>query len=76
MFGLGLPELIVIAFIGLVVIFPYWKIFSKAGFSRWLSLTQIIPILNLVVLFYLAFAEWPALRELNRLKQSSTGGPT
>lgn len=76
MFGLGLPELIVIAFIGLVVIFPYWKIFSKAGFSRWLSLTQIIPIPNLVVLFYLAFAEWPVLRELNRLKQSSTGGPT
>lgn len=75
MFGLGLPELIVQAFIGLIVNFPYWKIFSKAGFSGWLSFTQIIPILNIVVLFYLAFAEWPALRELDRLKQSPTGGP-
>lgn len=74
MFGLGLWELIIIAMIiGIVFILPYWKIFSKAGFSGWMSLTQIIPILNFIILFYLAFAEWPVHRELNSFKQGSRG---
>ena len=64
-------ELIFIAIIGLLVILPYWKIFSKAGFSGWLSLTQLVPALNIVVLFYLAFAEWPIQRRLNRMKIAS-----
>ena len=64
MFGIGMPELIIIAFIAIVIVLPYWKIFSKAGFSGWLSITMIIPLLNIVMLFYLAFAEWPALKKL------------
>ena len=67
MFGIGMPELIIIAimsFISIViVVLPYWKIFSKAGFSGWLSVTMIIPPINIVMLFYLAFANWPVLKE-------------
>jgi hypothetical protein len=73
MFGLGVQELLLLVIIGLLVILPYWKIFSKAGFSGWWSLTLIVPILNFIMLFYLAFAEWPVHRELRRLKQLSTG---
>jgi hypothetical protein len=40
-------ELAIIVLIGLILIVPFWKIFSKAGFSGWLSLTQIVPVLNL-----------------------------
>ncbi len=65
---LGAPELIVIL---AVVIVPFWKIFAKAGFSAWLSLTLIVPLVNIIMLFYLAFAEWPVYRELRRLKQSA-----
>jgi hypothetical protein len=36
MFGVGPLELIILGFI---LILPFWKIFSKAGFSGWLSLT-------------------------------------
>lgn len=39
-------------------IVPYWKIFSKAGFSGWLSLCMLIPLVNLIVLYYVAFSEW------------------
>jgi hypothetical protein len=64
--ALGLPELLGIGFIaalsGVVVILPFWFIFTKAGFSGWLSLTQIIPLVNVIALFYLAFAEWPIHR--------------
>ena len=64
MFGLGFQELLLLAIIGLVVVLPFWKIFSKAGFSGWLSLVMVIPLLNLVMLFYLAFARWPVHRDL------------
>lgn len=42
---------------------PFWKIFSKAGFSGWLSLLVLIPVVNLAVFYVLAFSEWPALRQ-------------
>ena len=72
-FRFGPWELMLLAIIGLLVILPYWKIFSKAGFSGWLSLTQVVPILNIIMLFYLAFAEWPVRRELNHMKQGLVG---
>jgi hypothetical protein len=63
---LGLPELLVILFVGfamlLAVLWPYSKIFSKAGYSGALALLMLIPGVNLAVLFWFAFAEWPALR--------------
>ena len=46
----------------LLAIFPFWKIFRKAGFSPWLSLLFGIPVFNIGLLFYLGFAEWPALK--------------
>jgi hypothetical protein len=61
---------------GLLVVLPYWKIFSKAGFSGWFCLTQLVPIINLIAFFYWAFAEWPIQRELNRMKQGSDGTVT
>jgi hypothetical protein len=65
---IGLPELLVLFVVGVLVlcvtILPFWMIFKKAGFSPWLSLTQLLPLVNLVALFYLAFAEWPVHRGL------------
>ncbi len=41
-----------------VVLIPYWMIFKKAGFSPWLSLLMIIPLVSLIVLYVIAFAQW------------------
>jgi uncharacterized membrane protein YhaH (DUF805 family) len=49
-------------FLGVLVLLPWFKIVTKAGFSGWWCLAFITPALNLIALFYLAFAEWPALR--------------
>jgi hypothetical protein len=58
--GLFQPiHLLLIAVIGFVVFLPYWQIFKKAGFSPWLSLVMVIPLVNLCALYYLAFAQWP-----------------
>ena len=45
-----------------VIILPFWKIFSNAGFSGWLSLLLLVPVVNLIVLYVIAFARWPARR--------------
>jgi hypothetical protein len=42
-----------------VVLYPLWKIFPKAGFSPLFSILMFIPIVNLAILYYLAFAKWP-----------------
>ena len=68
MYGIGLPELIVLSIIGIIFVLPFWKIFTKAGFPGWWSLSMLIPLLGIFVLFYLAFAEWPIQREFNKLK--------
>lgn len=70
MFGLGVPEMFVLSFIGIFFILPFWKIFSKAGYPGWLSLLMVVPLLNLGMLFYLAFSEWPIQQELKHIKGS------
>ena len=45
------------------------KIFSKAGYSWALGLLMLIPIVNIIMAFYLAFADWPVHKELRLLKK-------
>jgi heme/copper-type cytochrome/quinol oxidase subunit 2 len=58
--GMMLIWLVVIAF----AIFCYWKIFAKAGYSGALSLLLLVPIANLIVVVWFAFADWPVLKRL------------
>lgn len=45
------------------------KIFSKAGFSWALGLLILVPIANIIMVFYLAFADWPIQKEVSQLRQ-------
>ena len=54
--------------IGLVMtvvltVVPFWMICKKAGFPGPLALLMLVPVANLVLPFYIAFANWPALRQ-------------
>lgn len=51
-----IPILIVVGLA--IVILPFWFICKKAGFSPWLSLLNIVPLGNLFLLYFLAFASW------------------
>jgi hypothetical protein len=46
----------------LLTVIPFWKICTKAGFPGPLSLLMLVPVANIVLPFYIAFADWPALR--------------
>jgi len=57
----GGGPLMMLVFIALIVV-PFWFIFKKTGYSPWLSLLMVVPLLNIVMLFFLAFSQWPAGR--------------
>lgn len=59
---LGVPELVVLAVVTLLVIWPMTRICAKAGYSPWLGVAIVIPIANLILLWFLAVADWPARR--------------
>lgn len=46
----------------ILVVVPMWRICVKAGYSGWLSLLLLVPIANLLLLYFLGFSEWPIER--------------
>ena len=51
-----LPLVILIG--SLIVIIPYWMIFKKAGFPAFLGILMVVPGVNIVLLYVLAFSQW------------------
>jgi fucose permease len=41
-----------------VVCWPYAIVFSRAGYSKWLSLLLLIPLVNIALMWWFAHAEW------------------
>jgi hypothetical protein len=59
---IGMPELIVvcgIAAMALVVIWPASTICRRVGLSPWLGVLAAVPIANVLLLWFVALAEWP-----------------
>jgi hypothetical protein len=55
-----------LALLGLLLflwIFPMWRIIGKAGYPPALSLLAVFPAVGLILLWWLAFARWPAERD-------------
>lgn len=70
---MGIPgplEFVFILICAAIIIIPFWKIFSKAGYNAALSLPMVIPIVGIVLLFFLAFSEWPIEKKLGQEKSS------
>jgi len=57
-------------------IWVFWRILTKAGYSGWLSLLNLIGGLGtLVVLLILAFGDWPVFASLRRAPYVPPTGP-
>jgi hypothetical protein len=57
MMFLAIMPIVVLVFMAIVIV-PFWFICKKAGFSPWLSLINVIPLGNFILIYVLAFAEW------------------
>src|SRR5215467_10541404 len=64
----GLAEFVIIVAVVLSV-WAYWRIFAKAGYPGAMGILMVIPLLNVIMLFFLAFSEWPVLKELKALRE-------
>jgi len=71
--AMGIGMLVFVVFVilisGVLALLIWWKIFSKAGWPGALSLLLLVPIVNIIIPFYVAFATWPIQRELEALKR-------
>ncbi|MBN9361636.1 MULTISPECIES: hypothetical protein [unclassified Devosia] len=55
----GIWGIFVVVVYAAVLVVPFWKIFPRAGWSKWASLLMLVPLLNIVLLWTLAFKRWP-----------------
>ena len=60
--AVGVPELVILLAIfcmGVVVAWPAARICGRLGFSRWLGILAVVPVANVVLLWFVAFTPWP-----------------
>jgi len=50
------------AILSLLQLVAFWKIFARMGFPSWLAIIASLPLVNLVVLYYVALTPWPGER--------------
>jgi len=47
------------AILSLLQIVAFWKILGRMGFPPWLAILTAVPLVNLIVLYYVALTPWP-----------------
>ncbi|WP_429111382.1 hypothetical protein, partial [Aeromonas rivipollensis] len=47
------------AFYTVIIVIPCWRILKKAGYPPALSLLAMVPLVNVIALWFFAFAKWP-----------------
>jgi hypothetical protein len=48
-----------IAILSLLQLVPFWRIFGRMGYPPWLAIPASLPLVNLIVLYYVAMSPWP-----------------
>lgn len=61
---IGIPELVMLAafvMMAFVTIYPATTICRRLGFSPWLGVLAVVPVANLVLLWFVALSPWPSV---------------
>lgn len=70
MIGIGITELFILLIMAAIFIWPFWRIFTKAGYSGALSILMIFPLANIAMIFFLAFSKWPIEKTIREQEKS------
>lgn len=60
MSGYGLSHFLVFAVMVALILYPIGRILSRIGLSPFWSVLVLVPFVNLIALWVLAFSEWPS----------------
>mgnify|MGYP005871667117 CR=1 FL=1 len=52
--------------IATIVVIPAWRICQRTGYPGWMGILILVPVLNLALLYVLAFSNWPAGKRGNQ----------
>jgi hypothetical protein len=61
---LEMPVIRWIVILSLLQLVAFWKIFGRMGFPPWLAIMASVPLVNLIILYYVALTPWPRERAL------------
>jgi uncharacterized SAM-binding protein YcdF (DUF218 family) len=64
----GIIIILIIALFMAVAILPWFFIYKKAGYHPAMGCLMFIPIANVIMLFVLAFSQWPIERDLENAR--------
>lgn len=45
--------------VGIILVVPFWKLTTRAGYPGPLALLILVPLVNLAFIYFLAFSSWP-----------------
>ncbi len=62
LFGVG--ALVFFLVLTILSLIAWVRILNKAGYSGWWVLVGVVPLVNLIMFFVFAFADWPVRRQL------------
>lgn len=62
-FGVGPLGMLIIA---ALLVWPFWRICEKAGYPGLMALLVLIPVVNLIFLYWFAFSDWPNMKRQDR----------
>jgi len=48
--------------IAIIVVIPAWRICQRTGYPGWMGILILVPVINLFLLYFIAFSEWPSER--------------
>jgi hypothetical protein len=64
--GFSTMDALFIVVLLVLVVVPYWKIWQRTGHSGAWGLLMVVPLVNIISLWVLAFKRWPALDDGER----------
>jgi len=60
-FGMSFGGVLGLVIYAALVVVPFYQLWKRSGHNGWIALLMVVPIVNVVMLYVLAFKPWPAL---------------
>jgi len=59
MHNMGLSSLFMVVVYMAIVVVPFYQIWKRTGHNGWIALLMLVPLVNVIMLYVIAFKQWP-----------------